>query len=332
MPMLADRHRPTLGTLAVVCAAMMFAMLGPVSRLAGENAGVDTIGFVSWRALLGAGVVGSLIAVRVARGRRIVGVLALSSRARASLFMATMTGVVLNLAIFVAFGRITIALALLAFYTYPVLVTGSVIVIERRRPDRFELAALSMAMVGMVTVVLGGLEPGAGLAFDALGLGLAFVAAASQTLFVLVSRRGYAEVPIDEAAFVVLGGGFVGFAVVAILVGQVGSIGGPLGNPAAWPYLVIGGVFGAGIPTTLYILGIRWIGGVRTGILALTEPVVGAALAAILLGEVLRPVQVLGGALVLGAAAVLQLARAPSPERLAGTPDDGSTLEPAPLV
>jgi drug/metabolite transporter (DMT)-like permease len=189
-----------------------------------------------------------------------------------------------------------------------------------------------MAMVGMTTVVLGGIGPGAGLTFDPLGLGLAFVAAASQTVFVLVSRRGYAEVPIDEAAFVVLGGGFVGFAVVATLVGQVGAIGGPLGNPAAWPYLVAGGVFGAGIPTTLYILGIRWIGGVRTGILALTEPVVGAALAAALLGEVLRPVQVLGGGLVLGAAAVLQLSRAPSAARPAGAPDDGSALEPAPLV
>ncbi len=328
----SDRHHATLGTLAVVCAAMMFAMLGPISRLAGENAGVGTIGFVSWRALLGAGVVGSLIALRVARGRRIVGLLVLSPRGRVSLLVATLTGVVLNLAIFVAFGRITIALALLAFYTYPVLVTGSVIVIERRRPDRFELAALAMAMVGMATVVLGGIEPGAGLAFDPLGLGLAFVAAATQTVFVLVSRRGYAEVPTDEAAFVVLGGGFVGFALVAILVGQVGEISGPLGNPAAWPYLVAGGVFGAGIPTTLYILGIRWIGGVRTGILALTEPVVGAALAAALLGEALRPVQLLGGGLVLGAAVVLQLARPPSPERSVGSLDDGSSLEPAPLV
>jgi drug/metabolite transporter, DME family len=327
-----DRRRATLGTLAVVVAACLFAMLGPVSRLASENAGVGMIGFVSWRALLGAAVVGLLIALRVARGRRIVGVLALSPRARASLFVATMTGVVLNLAIFVAFGRITIALALLAFYTYPALVTGSVIVIERRRPDRFELLALAMAMVGMATVVLGGLDPGVGLAFDPLGLGLAFVAAGSQTVFVLVSRRGYAEVPTDEAAFAVLGGGFVGFAVVAVLVGQVGAITGPLGNPAAWPYLVAGGVFGAGIPTTLYILGIRWIGGVRTGILALTEPVVGAALAAALLGEALRPVQVVGGGLVLGAAAVLQLSRPPSPVAAAGTPDDDSTSEPAPLV
>lgn len=325
-------RRRFVGTVAVVCAAAMFAILGPVSRLASENAGVGTIGFVSWRALLGAGVVSSLIAFRVARGRRIVGLRALTPRARASLFVATMTGVVLNLAIFVAFGRITIALVLLAFYTYPALVTGSVIVLERRRPDRFELLALAMAMVGMATVVLGGIEPGAGLTFDPLGLGLALVAAASQTVFVLVSRRGYVEVPTDEAAFAVLGGGFVGFAVVAILVGQAGAISGPLGNPVAWPYLVAGGVFGAGIPTTLYILGIRWIGGVRTGILALTEPVVGAALAAALLGEALRPVQLLGGGLVLGAAVVLQLARQPSPERPAGTPDDGSTFEPAPLV
>jgi drug/metabolite transporter (DMT)-like permease len=330
--MLPGRHRATLGTLAVVCAAASFGMLGPLSRLAGENAGVSTIGFVSWRALLGAVVVGSLVAVRVARGRRIVGIAGLSSGARASLSAAVLTGVVLNLAIFVAFSRTTIALALLAFYTYPVLVTASVIVIERRHPDRYELAALAMAMVGMAIVVGGGIEPGSGLAFDPLGLGLAFVAAASQTVFVLVSRRGYAEVPTDEASFAVLGGGFVAFALVAVLVGEVGAITGPIGTPAAWPYLVAGGVFGAGIPTTLYILGIRWVGGVRTGILALTEPVVGAALAAALLGESLRPVQLLGGGLVLAAAGVLQASRPSSAAGSAGAPDDGSTVEPAPLV
>ena len=46
------------------------------------------------------------------------------------------------------------------------------------------------------------------------------------------------------------------------------------------------GIFGAGIPTTLFLVGIRWIGGVRAGILALFEPVVGTLLAAALLAGV----------------------------------------------
>jgi drug/metabolite transporter (DMT)-like permease len=66
---------------------------------------------------------------------------------------------------------------------------------------------------------------------------------------------------------------------------------------------------GAGIPTFLFLTGIRWVGGVRTGIIALFEPVVGVALAAIVLGEAVGPVQGLGGALVLAAGILLQVGR-----------------------
>ena len=302
----------TLGSLAVAVAAVLFGTLGPVSRLASERAGVEAIGFVTWRALFGALIVGGLIAVRVVRGQPVVGLGRLSSRARLLLLVAVVTGAVLNLAIFSAFTRITIALALLGFYTYPALVTAVVIVIERRRPDRWELAALAMAMTGMAIVVLGGIDPASGIAVDPLGLALAFLAAGSQTVFILVSRHGYARLPTDEASFAVLAGGAAAFILVAAIAGGLGSVTEPFGTPAAWPYLVVGGVLGAGIPTTLYLYGIRSIGGVRTGILALIEPVVGASLAAMVLGETLRPIQVAGGALVLGAALLLQRSTAPS--------------------
>jgi drug/metabolite transporter (DMT)-like permease len=304
-----------LGSLAVVVAACLFGTLGSVSRLADTQAGVGTIAFVTWRSLLGATVVAGLIAVRVARGRPLVGPFGLPARARISLAVAALAGIVLNLAIFVAFGRIAIALALLGFYTYPALVTGAAIALERRRPDRFELAALGMALAGMAIVVLGGIDPAVGLTFDPLGLSLALLAAVAQAVFVLVSRHGFAEVPTDEASFSVLFGGFLGFVAVALVTGSLGAVGAPLGSGAGWPYLIAGGVFGAGIPTTLFLLGIRWIGGVRSGILALIEPVVGAALAALLLGQTLRPIQLVGGVLVLAAAAVLQLARPEPPAR-----------------
>jgi drug/metabolite transporter, DME family len=320
-----EGRRAMLGTLAVVVAASLFGILGPVSRLAGDRAGVETIAFVTWRALLGAVVVGCLLAVRTSRGQSLVGVRAMSVRARASLLVAVVSGVILNLAVFVAFARITVALALLGFYTYPALVTLAVVLIERRRPDRIQLSALGMATLGMAIVVLGGVDAATGLTFDLLGLVLALVAAVAQTVYVLVSRHGYAAVPIDQASFVLLAGGALGFLLIALLTGTGPAIVSPLSNPTAWPYLVAGGVLGAGIPTTLFLLGIRWIGGVRSGILALLEPVVGALLAAIVLNESLRPIQLLGGALVLAAAFLLQRTP-PQPGPRAGP---GSDARPA---
>jgi len=281
-----------------------------LSRLAEENAGLATVGFVSWRALFGALVVAGFIGLRVARGRRLVGWGVLSPRGRASLAVVTIAGVALNLAIFTAFQRVTIALALLVFYTYPALVTVVVVAVERRRPDRVQLAALTMATIGMAIVVVGGIDGTTGLTFDLGGLLLAFVAATMQVVFILVSRRGYSALPTDEASFVVLAGGFLGFLAFAVATGQAGTLAQPFADPSGWPYLVIAGVFGAGIPTTLYLVGIRWIGGIRAGILALIEPVVGAVLAAVLLAETLRPVQLIGAAFVLVAALLLQRERA----------------------
>jgi hypothetical protein len=69
------------------------------------------------------------------------------------------------------------------------------------------------------------------------------------------------------------------------------------------------------------------------------EPVTGTLLAAVLLGETLRPVQVLGGALILGAGVLLQ--RSPLPGVAQGPGGGGvvpaletaeSGVEPVPLV
>jgi drug/metabolite transporter (DMT)-like permease len=323
-----ERRHSARGSLTVVIAASLFGILGSLSRLAEQNAGLTTIGFVSWRAAFGALVVAAFIGVRVARGRPVVGWGVLSFRGRTSLFVVTLAGVALNLAIFSAFQRVTIGLALLVFYTYPALVTLVVVAIERRRPDRVQLAALAMATLGMAILVVGGIDPATGLTFDLGGLLLAFVAAAMQVVFILVSRRGYSALPADEASFVILAGGCVAFLAVALAIGQAGAIAQPFEDPSGWSYLLIAGVFGAGIPTTLFLLGIRWIGGVRAGILALIEPVVGTLLAAIFLAETLRPVQLVGGLLVLVAAILLQRERA-SPadgtdegEAIAGEPGD----------
>jgi drug/metabolite transporter (DMT)-like permease len=54
------------------------------------------------------------------------------------------------------------------------------------------------------------------------------------------------------------------------------------------------------------LTGIRLVGGTRAGILMLFEPVVGVALAALLLSEGLAWIQVLGAVAILGAALLLQ--------------------------
>ena len=71
--------------------------------------------------------------------------------------------------------------------------------------------------------------------------------------------------------------------------------------------VLLAGFIGAAIPTLCFITGIRLLGPPRAAILATLEPVVGVALAAWLLGEQPAALQLVGGALILVAAVLLQV-------------------------
>ena len=304
-------------------AAVCFGTLGPLSRLA-YDAGMTPLGFATWRAFFGSALLTVFLFLIVRRGHTLVRLRDVPRRALVALAVAAASGIILNLGIFIAFGRITVALALLAFYTYPAIVAVVSIVVERRRPVRLEVVALVFALTGMSLVVLGQLEPGAGLVVDGLGLGLAFLAAVAQTVY-MTAGRNYGAVPTEQAATFLLWVATLAFILIAVLTGSIDALTEPFRNPAAWPELLVDGLLGAGFPSLLFLVAIRFIGSVRTGILAMLEPVTGTLLAALILGETLGPVQLLGGVLVIAAGVILQAA--PSP---AGAPPNRPIQVPAP--
>jgi drug/metabolite transporter (DMT)-like permease len=96
-----------------------------------------------------------------------------------------------------------------------------------------------------------------------------------------------------------------------VAVGQGAGLLVPFTTPGVWPLILLAGVAAAGISSALFLVAIRRIGGTRTGILMLFEPVVGVILAAIVLGESMTLVQAFGTALVLLGALALQRGAAP---------------------
>lgn len=297
-----------VGFGAVLGSAALFGMLGPLSRFAYE-AGMEPAAFVAWRAIVGFAAIAVVIGWRARTGAsRIIGLRDLSPRARTTLLVAAVMGFTLNLCMFIAFDRITVALALLGFYTYPAMVAAVNVVMGREPLDRPRIAALALALVGMVAVVASQVDPVTGLRLDAIGIGLALGAALSQTVYVVVSRDGYRDVPADQAIAVVLLVTIVGASLMAIAGGSAASLLQPVVAPDVLPLLLFTGIFAAAIPSLGFLAGIRAIGGLRAGILMLFEPVVGVALAAWLLGEDLVPIQAAGAVAILGAAVILQRA------------------------
>ena len=294
----------TLGALLIVIAAIGFGTLGPITRYA-DDAGVSTLTLATWRAGVGAVIVLAFLVAQAAVGRpswrrwR-----ELPKRDRIVLAMAAVTNAGLNLAAFVAFLRIGIALTLLIFYVYPAFVALASMIWFGERLDRMRWAALALSMAGVVLVVVGAGELGA---LDALGIGLAAAAALAQTLYALAAHHWFRAVPGAQAAASTMGGAALVYLVIALVIGQSAALAEPLASGSAlWPVLVAG-VVGAGLPTVWFIGGIRLLGAPRATILSTLEPVVGVGLGAILFADIPTLLQIVGGALIIAAGIVLQL-------------------------
>jgi len=306
----ADRP-PLAGFAIVLVAASLFGTLGPLSRFA-YDAGMLPTPFVAWRAAIGFVAATLFVAWRISRGtERLTRLGDLDTSARLSLAAASIAGFLLNLSMFIAFDLVTVALALLGFYTYPVIVAVANVALGRETLDRPRVVALVLAVLGMVAVVASQVDPASGIKIDAVGLALALAAAGFQALFVIISRSGYRQVPASQAMSVLLATSVVFSVILALAIGAGDGLTYPVREPSILPLLLFTGLFAAAIPAILFLTGIRLVGGTRAGILMLFEPVVGVVLAAILLNERLVPVQVVGGLAILAAALILQRSAAP---------------------
>lgn len=292
--------------LIVIVAASMFGTLGPLSRFA-YDAGMEPLPFVVWRGVIALIATAVFVGWRIRRGtERLTRLGDLDRGARVSILVAGLMGFTLNLAMFISFDLVTVALTLLGFYTYPVIVAVVNVALGREPLDRARVVALVLAVTGMVAVVASQLDPAAGIRVDGIGFGLALGAAASQAVFVVISRSGYRTVPAGQAMVVILGSTVVYSLAIAALTGVGVALALPLRDPSILALLGFTGLFAAAIPSILFLSGIRQIGGTRAGILMLFEPIVGVLLAAILLHERLAPIQVAGGVAILASAIILQ--------------------------
>jgi drug/metabolite transporter, DME family len=309
----ADLNRSFTGAALVGTGAALFGTLGYLSRTA-ASFGVDALGFVLWRAAIGSLTLFAVAALLVAYRRGTLADLnpwSLSPSRRVALFTAALCGALLNVAMFAAFATTTIAVALICFYSYPAIVTVAAARLYHERLAPLRVAALLLSCVGLVLVVVAPLLSSSAVLVSPLGVGLALFAALCQATFILVSGRGFGSMPaLNVSAWVIL------VAVVVTLplalVVDTGAFAGPLVDPGAWPAVLAGGIAAAAVSTTLFVTGIGMIGPSRAAIMMTVEPLVGVSLAALLLGEQSTPLQLLGGAAVIVAAIILQVApRAP---------------------
>ena len=287
------RSPERIGALLCLVAGGSFALQPILVRLAFDGgAGVASVGAI--RFALAAVVLGVL-------ARRAIAAAPVRTLLAPFLLGLTIYGLETGL-FFASLERIDVSLASLLMCSYPALVVAGAVLLRRERASRRRAAALAVALVGVALVLAGGV----GGAIDLLGIGLALGAAIAYAAYVLVSDKllGTTE-PLVLATMLCAGAA----AAFALAGGATGSLDAP--RPSTLLVVAAIALVATVLPIAAFLGGVHRIGPSRATILGTVEPPVTIALSALVFGERLGPVQLVGAALVVSAIVILQLRRRP---------------------
>jgi drug/metabolite transporter (DMT)-like permease len=291
----------------VTLAAMLFAVNASVSKVLLE-AGVEPARLTAVRCTgtaLGLG----LVLLVVAPGR-----LRVSARELPALVVLGLAGAAMvQWLYFVALDRLPVGIALLLEFTAPVLVALYTRVVRREDVRRRTWLAIGLAFGGLALVAQVWRDSG----LDPLGIAAGLAAAAFLATYFLVGARAAASRDPASLTFYMFAFGALfwavarpwwsfdsaEFAMTTSLLGVLDEVAVPVWVGIAW---VI--VLGTLAPYSLNLAALRHVPPTIVGAVGMCEPVAAAAVAWAWLGQALRPIQMVGGGVVLAGVALAQQA------------------------
>jgi DME family drug/metabolite transporter len=295
----AARRRSGAGLLYLIMSGMLFGTGGLIGRLLSQATGLSPVAVAGYRLAVGGASIMVLLAVT---GRRL-------PRGRAAWARVAVVGVLTAIYQSCYFASVALTsvsqATLVTIGAFPVLVSVIERATGRRQVDRWMLATNGMALAGLGLLV--GLPSGGfGAAAMLASVGLAFIAAGGFATVSVVMTR---PVPgLDE-----LGTTGLGFTVGGLFLVPLAGVTVGLGfRPSAVTIglLIALGTAPTAVAYTLYFLGLRSVSASTAAMMTLLEPLTGAMLAAVLLGDRLGTVGIVGAVLL--AAAVILAAKAPA--------------------
>jgi drug/metabolite transporter, DME family len=289
----SDR-RPVVGAALVLGAASLWATFGIFAKYLYE-AGLEPMEVASARAAVAFAAVLLIALSRMFRGVRVP--------LRSLPFFAAYG--IIGFALFGLFflaglQRTTVSIAVALLYTAPAFVVIMSALLWRERFDRVRAFSLLLVLAGVVLVtgaagsIMSGTAalPAPALLFG-LGSGLGY---ALYTLFSKVASERYGS----------LSSLFWSFAFAALALGLLASPVTPFLRAPDRLLLLIGlGIVPTLLPYALYIAALRHLRASTAAMLASIEPAIAAIFAALLLGERMDGLQMVGMVMVVSAAVLL---------------------------
>jgi drug/metabolite transporter (DMT)-like permease len=279
--------------------ALMMGANHVAARIAFNN-GVDVATAVVFRSGVTTLVIVGLLAVARVR-------VSFSARHKRMLPLIGLLIGIQSLCLYSAVARLPVALALLAFNTYPIWTALWAAAVYRQKPERAMLIAMPVILVGLALALdVFGAASGLGASgqWARIGAGVAFALAAAATfgLALVVTQQEAADVDgrVRTATTMAIAG-----LMALTLVGAQGGFHLPQAA-AGWGGLAAL-TFLYGTAFTIMFTVLPKLGVVGNSAIMNVEPVFALVLAWLILGQAIAPVQVAGALLVVGAVMVLGL-------------------------
>jgi drug/metabolite transporter, DME family len=220
-----------------------------------------------------------------------------------------------NYLYYLAIERTNVATAIILQYTAPILVLLYTVARGLQKPTWQRVASVGLAVAGIALVI--GVFGSGGFRLDTIGVVAALGAAFS---FALYNVGGHSLLARYDRWTVLL---YVIFSASLfwLLVNPPWKIVAAHYSSEQWIFLLVFSLLSVLAPFSLYFAGLQHLEPTRAIVVSCLEPVFSIVIAALVLGEVMRPLQAVGIALVLVAIVVAQL-----PDR--GLDEETTVIEP----
>jgi drug/metabolite transporter (DMT)-like permease len=202
---------------------------------------------------------------------------------------------------YVAIQKTNVATAIILQYTAPVLVLLYTVVRGLQRATVQKVAAVGLAFVGSTLAI--GVVGGGGLRMDPVGVAAGMMAAVS---FAFYNVAGHSILARHDR-WIVLLYTTLSAGLFWVFVNPPWKVAAAHYSVSTWGFLLVFAVMSVLGPFALYFAGLQHLEPTRAIVASCLEPVFSIVIAAIVLGEVLRPVQTLGIVVVLAAIVLVQL-------------------------
>lgn len=215
-----------------------------------------------------------------------------------------------NYLYYLAIQRTNVATAIILQYTAPILVLLYTVARGLQRPTLQRVVAVGLAVAGIVLVI--GIFSSGGFRLDTIGVMAALGAAVSFAIYNIGGHSILARYDRWTVLLYVI----LSASLFWIVVNPPWKIVAAHYSGGQWLFLILFSLLSVLAPFSFYFAGLQHLEPTRAIVVSCLEPVFSIVIAAVALGEVMRPLQTVGILLVLVAIVVVQLPDRRFPEEI----------------